>query len=381
MLTAIVSTAIVAGCALLTGPRPSVGPGASTSAAASATPVPSPSPSPVGTPAPRLAQLVGQKLIVAIDGPTPTAALLGRIRRGEIGGVILFGRNITTAAAVASLTRRLQVAATAGGQPPLLIAVDQEGGAIKRIPWAPPTLSPPEIGADGRPSTARGQGAATGAALAKLGINVDLAPVADVPASTSSFLFRQGRTFSFDPETTSALADAFAAGLESRGVQPAMKHFPGLGPATRNTDTDVVTIDASASSLETGLEPYRGAIGQALPIVMLSNATYPAYDKVNAAGWSRAISVDLLRHDLRFDGVTITDSLDGTAHARGVTTASLAIRAAAAGTDLLLVTDSEATSADVFAALDEAAASGSIARSTLAAAYAHILTLKAAISR
>jgi len=176
-----------------------------------------------------LSQLVGQKLVVAMDGTTvPSPGLLGRIRRGEIGGVILFGRNVTTPTALRALTKQLQGAATAGGQLPLLIAVDQEGGSIKRIPWAPPTLSPPQMGADGRTSTAESQGAATGTALKGLGINVDLAPVADVPAHAVSFINKQGRAFSFNASVVSALTNAFAEGLDSQGVLPVMKHFPGL---------------------------------------------------------------------------------------------------------------------------------------------------------
>src|SRR4029079_7659805 len=107
-----------------------------------------------------------------------------------------------------ALTAKLQAAAKDGGQPRLLIAVDQEGGSIKRIPWAPPTLSPPQMGTDGRTSTARSQGAATGQALLGLGINVDLAPVADVPAHASSIINKQGRAFSFNPSVVSSLTNA-----------------------------------------------------------------------------------------------------------------------------------------------------------------------------
>ena len=178
---------------------------------------------------PTLAQMIGQKLMVRMDGTTPTSALLGRIQRGEVGGVILFGFNIVSKSQVLALTTKLQAAAKAGGRPKLLIAVDQEGGSIKRIPWAPPTLSPPQMGADGRTSVALSQGAATAAALKALGINVDLAPVADVPSSTSSFMYQDGRTWSFSATTTARLADAFATGLESKGVIPSMKHFPGIG--------------------------------------------------------------------------------------------------------------------------------------------------------
>ena len=190
---------------------------------------------------PSLGALVGQKLMVAMSGTMPDAGLLGRVERGEVGGVILFGSNIVSAAQVRALTTALRHAAATGGQPPPLIATDQEGGSVRRVPWAPPTLSPPQLGARGSASTARQQGAATGVALACAGIDTDLAPVADVPASSSSFLERQGRTWSSSASVTATLADAFTSGLEDGHVDPAMKHFPGLGFATRNTDDTAVT--------------------------------------------------------------------------------------------------------------------------------------------
>jgi beta-N-acetylhexosaminidase len=326
---------------------------------------------------PTTAQLIGQKLMVRMDGTTPSASLLGRIRRGEIGGVILFGQNIVDATQVKALTTQLHDAAIAGGQPRLLIAVDQEGGSIKRIPWAPPTLSPPQMGRIGSTTTARSQGAATGKALADLGIDVDLAPVADVPASTSSFLYQQGRTWSFDSSKTAWLSWAFAQGLETGGVVPVMKHFPGLGFATKNTDTTVVGIHQSVAALNPGLQPYRVGIRYGLPMVMLSNATYPAWDPVHPAGWSSAIGTTLLRTQMGFRGVTITDSLDGTAAARGMTTAHLALRACQAGTDMLLLTGSEASSAGVYASLVNAAGAGQISLTRLRASWTRIQTLKA----
>jgi beta-N-acetylhexosaminidase len=329
--------------------------------------------------APSLAQLIGQKLVVRMDGATPSADLLGRIRRGEVGGIILFGPNVTTPTALIALTAQLRAAAATGGQPRLLIAVDQEGGPIKRIPWAPPTLSAPQMGRLGSASVARAQGASTAAALRALGIDVDLAPVADVPASTASFMYRAGRTFSFSATRTALLADAFASGLESKGVVPAMKHFPGIGFATRNTDAYVVIIRASRAALAPGLLPYRTAIRHAIPLIMLSNATYPAYDARNAAGWSHAIGVTLLRHDLGFTGVTITDSLDGTAKARGLWTRVLAVSAARAGTDMILTTGSEASTRGVYATLLRQAELGSIPLATLRASYDRILALKAGL--
>jgi beta-N-acetylhexosaminidase len=329
---------------------------------------------------PTTAHLIGQKLMVAMSGTTPTSSLLGRIQRGEIGGVILFGANITSATQLRSLTTKLRQAAVAGGQPPLLIATDQEGGTVKRLSWAAPTISPPAMGASGSTSTAFAQGKATGVALECAGINNDLAPVADVPSSTSSFMYQQGRTWSFSASTTAALSDAFASGLEAGSTVPAMKHFPGIGRAAYNTDTTVDTITASASTLAPGLLPYQKAIANGIPMIMLSNATYTAYDSANAAGWSHAINFDLLRTNLGFKGVTITDSLTGTAKSRGVTATSLAIKAAASGTDMLMLTGSESSTAATYAALVSAAQGGSISATRLQSSYSRILTLKMSLA-
>jgi beta-N-acetylhexosaminidase len=329
--------------------------------------------------APTIAQLIGQKLVVRMDGLTPSADLLGRIRRGEVGGVVLFGSNITSAAALRTLTAELRAAAIAGGRPPLLIAVDQEGGSVKRIPWAPPTLSPPQMGALASTRTARLQGAATGAALRDLGINVDLAPVVDVPAWSASFMERAGRTWSRSASRTEWLANAFAQGLRWRGVLPTFKHFPGIGFATRNTDTSVVRITASRTALAPGLLPYRLAVTNGMPLIMLSNATYPAYDGVNAAGWSPAIVGGLLHGQLGFKGATITDSLDGTARARAIPVRRLAAGAARAGTDLILTTGSEAATRAVYASLLSEATAGRMSLATLRGAVARFLALKAGV--
>jgi beta-N-acetylhexosaminidase len=332
---------------------------------------------PVPDPAePTTEQLIGQKLMITMNGTRPSRALLRMVRRGEIGGVILVQRNVRTPPALTRLTARLQRAAEKGGQPPLLIATDQEGGSVKRVPWAPPTLTVPEIGRLGRVRTAFEQGARTGAALRRVGVNVALAPVADIPRSAASFMLQQGRTYSFDPWRTALLADAFARGLRSRGVLATMKHFPGIGLATANTDRFVDVISASRGVLRSDLQPYRLAIRHDIPLIMLSNATYPTFDRRNGAGWSRAIVDDLLRGDLGFRGVTITDSLNGTANARGTTVRELATRAARAGTDMILVTGSEHYSGFLYQALVASAGRGDLPLARLQASYHRILALK-----
>jgi beta-N-acetylhexosaminidase len=329
---------------------------------------------------PTLAELVGQKLMVAMSGTSPSAGLLGRVERGEVGGVILFGFNVASAGVLRELSQELQDAAVAGGQPLLLIATDQEGGLVKRVPWAPPTLTPPEMGDLGSSATAEAQGEATAYVLRCAGINTNLAPVADVPSSTASFMYQRGRTWSFDASATATLSDAFATGLGAGGNVAVMKHFPGLGFAADNTDDHDVTIPEAADELAPGLLPYLAAIAHGIPMIMLSNATYPAYDAINAAGWSPAIVDDLLRDELGFEGVTITDSLSGTAGARGVSATSLARKAAKAGTDMIMLTGSESGSSAAYDRLLEDAEDGAIPLASLQASYARILALKATLA-
>jgi beta-N-acetylhexosaminidase len=158
-----------------------------------------------------------------------------------------------------------------------------------------------------------------------------------------------------------------------------MKHFPGLGFATKNTDDFVVHIDATKGELARGLRPYRYAVANGVPLVMLSNAVYQAYDRSHAAGWSRAIGTNLLRRKLGFQGVTITDSLDGAANTRGISTSPLALKAAKAGTDILLLTGSEAASRSVYQSLLEAAQAALIPSGRLTASYDRIVALKAGL--
>ena len=321
---------------------------------------------------PSLEELVGQRLVVAMRGTVPSADLLARIRSGRVGGVILFGGNVRTAPQVRAVTAQLQGAARAGGRPTLLIAVDQEGGDIRRFRWAPPARSASALGGD--PARIRAAGRATASALRGLGVNVDLAPVADVPSVPDSFIARQQRAFSTSPAATGARASDFASGLVEGHVAATAKHFPGLGRAAVSTDTNAVSIGASKAALVSDLVPFRALIRAGTPLVMLSNATYPALD-AKPATWSPAVE-SLLRSSLGFAGVTITDALDAAAATHHRSLPSVALLAAQSGADLLLVAGSEAVSDAAFDRLLAAADTGRLPRAGLERSYARILTLK-----
>ena len=218
-----------------------------------------------------------------------------------VGGVILFPASSTTLSHVRASVSRMQRAAHAGHNPTLLVAIDQEGGLVKRLPAGPPDLSAPQMGAAGSPKLAQSQGRATGRFLRGVGINVDLAPVLDVPGSSDSFI--APRAFSSSPQVVGEMGSAFAVGLTDADVASTAKHFPGLGLATANTDQATSIVNATTRQLAPGLVPFGQAINQGIPLVMLSTAIYPAFDPDHAAALSPAIVGGVLREQLGFRGV------------------------------------------------------------------------------
>jgi beta-N-acetylhexosaminidase len=325
------------------------------------------------TPVPELEQLVGARLVVGIDGTTPSSRLLERIRDGRVGGVILMGRNVRSAPQVRALTAALHVAASARGRR-ILIVTDQEGGAVRRFRWAPPAASAEELGRLGE-AVLRKRGNETARALERLGVDVDLAPVADVPGVDASFVAAQHRAFSTIPNRVGKAVTAFSAGLLDGGIAPTLKHFPGLGLATVSTDEAPVAIGASAAALDAGLVPYRRAIpAGVVPLVMVSNATYSAYGSWPAA-WSPRVLA--LLPGLGFTGVTITDALEALARTHRVALDEAAFRAARAGVDLLLFVGSEASTERVYDRLLAEARAGRLGRAALERSAARIAELAA----
>jgi beta-N-acetylhexosaminidase len=316
-------------------------------------------------------KLLGQRIMVGLGGTAAPSALLAQARAGHVGSVILFTANIVSRGQLTALTGSLQRAARAGHNPPLLIATDQEGGQVKRLPNGPPSLSPPQIARTGSVSTAAGQGSATGSYLKALGINMDLAPVVDVPTFPGAFIWKQGRAFSFSPTVVARFATPFALGIQQARVAATAKHFPGVGSAAVDTDNKLDELHPTAAQRAGALVPYRSLIPRGVDAVMVSTAGFPAYDPSGApAALSRPIIQGLLRGRLHFGGVAITDALGVPTGHDEVTAGVLAARA---GADILLYTDS---APGELAALQRALAHGQISRADAQASYARIVALK-----
>jgi beta-N-acetylhexosaminidase len=326
-------------------------------------------------------QQAGQRIIYSYSGLTPPQSLLDRIRAGEAAGVIFFGENIESKDQIAGVIRQLDDAnAQSPVKAPLLLMTDQEGGQVRRLPGEP-ALSEKQVGEAADPVAAATQaGAGAGQNLTSVGMNVNLAPVVDVYRQNGDFLDRYGRSYSKDPAVVSELGKAFVTAQQQAGVAATAKHFPGLGSATtdENTDTEPVTLDVPLETVR-GVDeaPYPAAFSAGVKLVMVSWATYPALDTSHPAGLSSAVVRQELRQRLGFAGVTITDALEaGSLQAFG-TTGQRAVAAASAGMDLILCSARDATQGDDAAdALVSAAGSGQLDQADFTAAVDRVTGLR-----
>jgi beta-N-acetylhexosaminidase len=318
------------------------------------------------------AQMAGQRVIVGFKGRSAPSAVLNRIADGELGGVILFSRNVGSRSQVRSMVSQIQAAARqAPGSRPVFVMIDQEGGQVSRLP-GPPRRSPEQVGRTGSASVARAEGRATGRLLAGQGINTDLAPVVDV-ARPGTNMAKLDRSYGANTARVTRLASAFAAGLGASGVISCAKHFPGLGLARGDEDFHLNRISAPLSRLRTVDEPP--FVDARTQLVMVSTGIYPALDS-GPALFSRAITTDELRGHLGFQGTTITDDLQVPAIARSGSAAVRASAAAKAGNDLLLFAQSAGQGFAAARSLRGDLADGTLDRAEFEAATRRTLDLR-----
>jgi beta-N-acetylhexosaminidase len=321
-----------------------------------------------------LKRVVGQTIAGKVGKDGPSERLLRSVRKGRIGGMIMVPRNERT---LQEQVGQLQDAARLGDNPPLLIMIDQEGGEVKRLP-GPPDQSPAQIGESGDAEVARQQGDATGTYLAGLGVNVDLAPVLDVARPTTAETIAS-RTFGDDPELVSELGVAFIEGLQGANISATAKHFPGLGLALVNPDNGPVTVAATQEDFNSALGPFQDAIDAGVDMVMTATASYPGLGSREPAALAPPIVQGVLRDQLGFEGVIITDDLEGDAISEEMNPANAAVAALAAGSDLALFAGSSSTAIRGFDAVVKAAKAGELDRGLLDRAYTRVTTLKAGL--
>ncbi len=273
---------------------------------------------------------VGQLIVMRFNGPGPPAYVPQALRGGRAAGVILFKDNVESRPALKRLVAKLQ----RGARGSALVATDQEGGEIRNLTWARPVEGQ---AAASTPQRARDDARGAARDLRAAGVNVNLAPVADVASGTGSVM--SGRAFPGDAEQVAALTRAAVEGYRGTRVAATVKHFPGLGGATENTDDTSVSLTRTPQQLVgEDLPPFRAAIAARVPLVMASHALYPALDPDAIASQSRYVLHRLLRQRLGFRGVVVTDSLEAKAVTERAGPAVAAVRSVRAGADLILTT-------------------------------------------
>lgn len=301
-------------------------------------------------PEPRVTALLpelGRLLLVGIAGPDVEAdpAVARLLCETRVGGVVLFARNITDATQVARLTAALRERARACGSQPLLVAVDAEGGRVMRLgPQAgfTPTLSAEELGQANDLAVTELEARRIGARLRGAGIDWNLAPVVDVGYNPANpVIVGESRSFGDNPILVTNHARAFIRGLRDAGVLTALKHFPGHGSSFADSHRSFVDVSATANP-EVELLPYRVLMAERLvDSVMTAHVFNRRLDPRYPATLSRPTVTGLLRGELGFDGVVVSDDLRMGAIQQHYGLAKAAVLALQAGVDMLLIANDQ----------------------------------------
>lgn len=344
------------------------------------TPVPEPDPFAEQLAAMTVEEKVGQLLIGGFEGTEIGDQATRLVQEYQVGGLILYGRNITGAGQLVTLTNGLK--ALNGDGIPLFLSIDQEGGGVDRMP--PEVRRTPGaycVGQTGSVPAAQSYGDVLAAECAAFGLNLDFAPVLDVWSNPGNTVIGQ-RAFSADARTVAGLGPAAARRMMDQGIIPAVKHFPGHGDTAVDSHVGLPVVDKSLEELEkTELIPFRAAIQSAgtdgqVPAVMVAHILLTQLDPERPASLSPAVVTGLLREELGFAGAVLTDDLTMGAVTQSYGLGEAAVLAVEAGCDILLVCHGPDSVPAVRTALLEAAASGRITAERLDESVYRILRLK-----
>ena len=373
LLAALLGTGTLAGCSLIPGassarsaspsaepatPAPSSA--APSTAAASATPSATASATAGALEGWSLEEKVGQLMMVGVDATSPQAVSTDAVVSHHVGNIFIAGRTTAgsqaTQKVISSFTSKVGPGTTHAT--PMLVATDQEGGEVQVLAGSGFSDIPSALDQSAQPRDQLVASARTwGKELADVGVNMNLAPVSDLvdiarPASNEP-IGRWGREYGHDAATVSSQAGAFAEGMQASKVIPTYKHFPGLGRVTANTDTSAGVVDSTTTrGADTAVSVVFGAaIAAGAPVIMVSSATYSLIDPSAPAVFSSTIVTDMLRREMGFSGVVITDDVSAAVQVQDVSAGDRAVRAIRAGCDIVLASADPTVAADMVKAL------------------------------
>jgi beta-N-acetylhexosaminidase len=321
---------------------------------------------------------IGQLLMAGVPSTGVPKPQLSQLHRRAIGNVILDGKTGESRYAVLHVSRTLVSKMTVRGVSPY-ISTDQEGGAVQRFAGKGFATMPAALDQGSMPaSRLRAKSKTWGRQLARAGVDLNLAPVADVVpanhAQANQPIGRYQREYGHTPKVVAPHVSAFVAGMKAGGVDTAIKHFPGIGRATGDTDTHRHVTDPTTRH-DSYLKPFRAGVAAGSQFVMVSSATYPKIDAHRPACFSHPIMTSMLRGDMHFHGVVMSDSLHAVALA-GTPPGQRAVRFLRAGGTMLLDTSMSDLATQAHAIRAKAAADPAFAQ-LVKAAVMTTLTAKA----
>ena len=317
---------------------------------------------------------IGQLFMVGFLGTSVTPDLSAFLKEYKPGGVILFSRNLESVEQIVQLTNDLQHCSP---KSPLLIAIDQEGGRVSRLPRGF-TIFPPcqLIGRCHSGELAYAAAATIAKELKSVGINMNMAPVLDVNSNPDNPVIGD-RAFGSDPETVVEMGLVTAAGLQDSKVVACGKHFPGHGDTNADSHKELPVVDAPRERLETvEFAPFRRATAAGIASLMTAHVLYRALDDRLPATLSPDIVTHLLREQMGYDGVVLTDDLEMHAIVDHYGPGDAAVRAFLAGCDVLLICKERDREIAAFEAIEKAVASGTIDTARLDLSVARIQRIK-----
>lgn len=328
----------------------------------------------------------GQLIMVGVETVGPRLASIDAVSTHHVGNVFIAGQTHAGAEAIRGVVDAMTALVgpdTTHGTP-LLVATDQEGGQVQVLQGSGLSTIPSALEQAAMPAQdLRARALTWGQELADVGVTMNLAPVADLvdipDPSANAPIGAWEREYGNDPATVLDHATAFAQGMEEAGVIAVYKHFPGLGRVGANTDTaSDVTDGTTAPSGDAAVSVFADAIGGGARVVMVSSAVYPLIDDSSPAVFSPAVVTDMLRGDLGFTGVVITDDVSAAAQVQEWDPGQRAVRAVRAGCDIVLASGDPSTAIDMVRALVDQARDDPAFADRIDQSAARVLDLKTA---
>ena len=316
---------------------------------------------------------VAQLFLFGFRGTDSTSEIFGRLRRLDLGGIVVSGSNYVQQGQLSGLAGEAAAVARQRRHLRPWVFASQEGGELNSFPDLPPSAAPADIKS---PADAGKEARASASALRGLGVNGVLGPVLDVGASVTGSVLGT-RVFSDEPEQVARYAAETVRAYRAERVFSAVSHFPGLGATDQSTEDGPATVGLGLDELrQRDLIPFKAAFGAGVPGVTIASALYPFSDFTVPASLSKAVDSQLLRREMKYKGVAMTDDLADPAITALHSVPDAAVQAFRAGADMLYISGGPGDQQAAYIAVLRAVQRGRVPRSRLDEAVGRILLAK-----